>query len=84
MFLCDCCGECCRNLHLSPIYKSLDRGDGICMHLDGDLCSIYSERPLICRVDESYKAFFSERMTLEEYYQKNCEMCDKLKQKRRK
>ena len=84
MFVCECCGECCRNLSLSPIYKHLDRGDGACMYLAGNRCSIYGERPLICRVDESYKVFFSERMTLEEYYQKNYEMCKELKQKRRK
>ncbi len=29
MFKCDCCGECCRNLDKSDLYKELNRGDGV-------------------------------------------------------
>ena len=65
MFKCDKCGECCRNLQLSEIYKDLDSGNGVCKYLKGNLCSIYHERPLKCRVDESYDAFFSETMSRE-------------------
>ena len=54
MFHCDKCGICCRSLRRSPLYRELDRGDGVCRYLDGNLCSIYATRPLLCRVDESY------------------------------
>ena len=79
MFTCSKCGECCRNLDKSEIYKQLDRGDGVCIHLKGNLCGIYENRPLICRVDEAYDAFFSTTMTKEKYYELNYLACDKLK-----
>ena len=43
MFKCDCCGCCCRNLQLSDLYSELDRGDGTCKYLVGNLCSIYEK-----------------------------------------
>lgn len=79
MFPCDQCGACCRNLHLSPLYAELDRGDGVCKYLSGNLCSIYESRPLLCRIDESYEKFFKEVMSLEEYYQLNHDACQLLK-----
>lgn len=79
MFKCDCCGCCCRNLNKSELYAELDRGDGVCKYLKGKLCSIYEKRPLLCRVDECYHKFFSEKMSLEEYYELNENECKKLK-----
>lgn len=83
MFRCNQCGACCRNLKLSPLYAELDRGDGVCKYLWGNLCSIYDERPVLCRVDESFQLFFSDLLTKEEYYRLNHEACDKLKKKDR-
>lgn len=82
MFFCDCCGECCRNLDKSPVYAELDRGDGVCRYLNGNLCSIYENRPLLCRVDECYETFFKDAMSMEEYYKLNYEVCKKLKEMR--
>jgi len=79
MFICDKCGECCRNLDKSPVYAELDSGNGTCKYLDGKLCSVYENRPLLCRVDESYEAFFKNTMNLNEYYRLNYESCIKLK-----
>lgn len=79
MFKCDKCGLCCRNLHKSPIYEKLHNGDGICRFLNGNICSIYETRPLVCRVDEGYDAFFKEQMSYEEYIQRNYECCEILK-----
>lgn len=83
MFQCDQCGLCCKNLRLSPLYEELDRGDGVCKYLKGNLCSIYSKRPLLCRIDESYEVFFKDSLSKEEYYRLNHEMCNKLKIDRR-
>ncbi len=83
MFHCDRCGECCRNLDKSELYKALDRGDGVCKYLKGNLCSIYENRPIMCRVDKCYELFFKSYMTREEYYDKNYEACKWLKEKRR-
>ena len=79
MFQCDKCGMGCRNLDKNELYKELDRGDGVCRHLTGNLCSIYEHRPLLCRVDESYEKLFRGRMSLEEYYELNYSACRVLK-----
>lgn len=79
MFSCDQCGECCRHINLSPLYHSLDRGDGVCRYLSGSMCSIYDTRPLLCRVDESYEAFFAEKLSKEDYYRLNYKVCNKMK-----
>ena len=83
MFHCDKCGECCRNLHKSSIYDHLHDGNGICRYLYGNECSIYENRPLICRIDESYSAFFSEQMTYDEYLQLTYACCKILKNERK-
>ena len=75
MFECDRCGSCCRHLDRSELYKSLDRGDGICRYLSDNKCTIYDQRPLLCRVDEGYEKFFSEIYTKEEYYRLNKQAC---------
>lgn len=82
MLYCDCCGECCRNLGESELYKELDRGDGICRYLDGNLCSIYEKRPLLCRIDECYEQFFKELYTKDEYFYLNFKACMQLKKKK--
>ena len=50
-FKCSGCGECCR--HISEILPDFDTGEGVCCYLSEDgLCSIYEERPIICRVED--------------------------------
>lgn len=84
MFNCDSCGECCKNLNKSSIYDFLHTGDGICLYLVDNLCSIYHDRPLLCRIDESYYSFFEKEMTMEEYYRENEDVCSDLKKIRNK
>lgn len=81
MFTCDKCGLCCKSLAGNPIYKSLDRGDGICKYLEGNICSIYEKRPVLCRVDEVYELLFKDYMSLEDYYERNYNICKVLKTK---
>lgn len=79
MFSCEKCGACCRALNDSAIYASLNRGDGVCKYLNGNLCSIYENRPLLCRIDESYELFWKDMMDLEEYYRENYKACQLIK-----
>lgn len=79
MFNCDRCGACCRALDSSSIYASLNRGDGVCKYLDGNLCSIYENRPLLCRIDESYELLWKDIMDKGTYYRQNYEACKLLK-----
>ena len=78
MFICEKCGCCCRNLDKSDIYEILDRGDGTCKYLKGNICSIYDSRPLLCRGDEAYERYFKAIMSREVYYKRNKEMCQKM------
>ena len=57
-------------------------GTGKCRFLDGNLCSIYNDRPLICRVDDAYEAYFKDVMSKDEYYQENYRTCVYLKNRR--
>ena len=79
MFKCDRCGECCKKLNKSPVYDELHNGDGVCRYLVGNLCSIYEDRPLLCRIDESYEILFKEQMDKSKYYELNYKFCNKLK-----
>lgn len=79
MFKCDGCGECCRHLDRSELYTELDRGDGVCKFLSGNLCTIYKDRPILCNIDKSYELYFSNMYDKETYYQMNYEACEKLK-----
>ncbi len=83
MFKCDKCGECCRNLNKSSLYNALHDGNGVCRHLKGNICTIYEQRPLICRVDECYEIFFKDKMEYEVYLQLNYKYCEEIKRLRR-
>lgn len=83
MFKCNKCGQCCRNLNLNSVYKELHNGDGICIWLnEKNECSIYDNRPLLCRIDEGYNKFFKDSMTIEEYYYENYKVCKMLRRRK--
>lgn len=81
-FYCDCCGACCSHLEqFAGLFDDLDRGDGVCRFYDpqSKLCSIYEKRPLKCRVEEGYKAFFAGAVSYEEYLAGTYKACRALK-----
>jgi Fe-S-cluster containining protein len=80
-FPCNRCGACCRNVHLAVETQSLDRGDGCCQHYDDNtqLCSIYADRPSICRVDEQYTLNYQPLLTWEAFIEINMKACSQLK-----
>lgn len=79
-FPCTRCGACCRNVHLAVETKALDRGDGSCIHYDDatKLCSIYYQRPAVCRVDVQFHEYYSQIMTWESFCALNLEACKQL------
>ncbi|WP_447785728.1 YkgJ family cysteine cluster protein [Pseudomonas germanica] len=82
MFPCTKCGLCCRNLDKSPLYASLDRGDGVCVNFEESthLCRIYDTRPLICRIDDFYDQHLAGTMCLEDYHAANAHACKEMQQ----
>ena len=81
MYKCEKCGACCRNISKSNLYQKLDRGDGVCKYLRDNLCEIYNNRPVLCRIDECFELYFSKRMSQEQYYKLNRIMCKNLQNK---
>lgn len=77
-FNCLKCGECCRHIDLVPELSDFDRGDGVCKHLSGNLCSIYEHRPDICNVEVMYHKVYSKKYTKQEFLKINEEMCKRL------
>ena len=82
-FPCTRCGLCCQHIQHVPQLNEFHSGDGVCRHyINGEGCSIYEQRPMVCRIDEGYQQFFSEQFTLTEFYQKNAEVCNQLQSER--
>ena len=80
-FPCTQCGQCCKNIKDIVQLADYHTGSGICVHYeDGIGCNIYNTRPDVCRIDEGYKNFFSDKIGLSDYYQKNAEVCNQLQE----
>lgn len=79
-FPCTACGECCRRVNTSPFTAELDRGDGTCRHFDDmtKLCSIYNDRPLICRIEDFYIENLTSQFSWQEFVELNLEVCRDL------
>jgi hypothetical protein len=74
-FPCNKCGFCCKKIASCGIETGLDRGDGVCKHLNANnLCSIYENRPYFCRIDDYYNEY-KNFLTREEYNQINIQYC---------
>lgn len=80
-FPCTSCGKCCQQVSLSSQTAYLDRGDGTCQYFDDmeKLCTIYDERPLVCRVEGYYKKYLSQQYEWDDFVRINLEFCEKLK-----
>ena len=62
-FHCDRCGACCLQLsRFGDLYAFLDDGSGVCRHYDREkrACTIYAQRPLLCRVEDGYRTWFAD------------------------
>ncbi|MEL0578325.1 YkgJ family cysteine cluster protein [Pectobacterium punjabense] len=79
-FPCTQCGLCCQRVSLAQETRDLDRGDGTCKHYDSASkgCSIYDERPDICRVDLQYQLNYARFYSWEEFVALNLAVCRKL------
>lgn len=79
-FPCNQCGLCCQHVHLAEETRFLDRGDGTCRHYDtaSKGCSIYAERPDICRVDRQYELNYAQQYTWEDFVTQNRQACELL------
>ncbi len=80
-FPCSKCGECCKNIKGISLLDSYHSGDGICYFFSVQKgCLIYKERPDVCRIDDGFIKFFSNQLSLDDYYRKNALMCNQLQE----
>lgn len=77
-FPCIQCGLCCRKSGDVPQLSFLMGSNGYCRYLDGNKCSIYTKRPLICNIEAMYDKYFFNVMTEDEFIRRNLEVCYKL------
>ncbi|PJG83341.1 YkgJ family cysteine cluster protein [Caviibacterium pharyngocola] len=79
-FPCTACGKCCQRVNNSEQTAFLDRGDGVCKHFDMEtkLCSIYETRPLVCRVEDYYKAHLAHLYSWDDFVEMNIQICNRL------
>lgn len=79
-FPCNSCGKCCRRIDQSSETAWLDRGDGVCRNFDesSKQCLIYSERPLVCRVEEYYVKHLADQFSWDDFLKINLEICSNL------
>lgn len=82
MFLCQKCGTCCRNIGGIEALRDFDNGNGECIHLIDNRCSIYSARPDICNVDKMYTMYYSQLLSREEYYRLNYRGCMEIRKEK--
>lgn len=81
-FPCTACGQCCRRVSESPQTAFLDSGNGVCRHFNEQShnCAIYADRPLVCRVEDYYRANLAEVIPWDEFVKINVEICLRLQQ----
>ena len=77
-FLCSSCGACCRAAgkmdgakYGLPINK-----DGSCANLKGNICSIYEDRPDMCKVSKMHNK--SILQTKKQYFKEVTKICHEL------
>jgi len=82
MFPCTSCGLCCQNISNIKELERYDLGNGICKYFDSisNLCTIYENRPDICRVDKMFDLVYSKEFTQEEFYIGNAKVCNDLQE----
>jgi Fe-S-cluster containining protein len=87
-FNCTGCGECCR--HIDNLYNNKPKPlwlqkliasfpythiNGVCEKLVDGKCSVYEDRPVLCRVDQvfDYQNKFTSRTKFYNHEYKDCE-----------
>jgi Fe-S-cluster containining protein len=80
-FPCNRCGACCRHVDIAEETRFLDRGDGVCSNFDvtNSICSIYSTRPAVCRVDDQFRVNYHHQYTWDNFVELNLIACEQIR-----
>jgi len=79
---CTSCGLCCQHISNVPELIDFDLGNGTCKHYNhiDKSCSIYDNRPDICRVDIMYYNRYHKDFSKNEYIESNAMICNSLQE----
>jgi hypothetical protein len=76
-FPCTKCGACCKNV--SGLGLPVKAGTAECIALGPDNeCTVYEQRPILCRVDKIYDRMFSASMTEKDFFKMTADACNRL------
>jgi Fe-S-cluster containining protein len=75
---CSKCGLCCKHAGQVTGFPEETDEKGCCVHLKDNKCSIYENRPLICRVDDFYEVVKSKFENKDQYIAMNITVCNTL------
>ena len=78
-FPCSQCGLCCQHIDKVAQLHDYQLASGNCrFYAEGVGCTIYENRPVVCKVDVGYEKFFSTIISKKDYYKENANTCNKL------
>lgn len=59
--------------------EDFDSGDGTCKYLRKNLCTVFEQRPNICRTEYMFRKYYSKTMTYAEFETKSLDACMQIK-----
>lgn len=69
------------NILLREFPFKTDNNIGTCEKLGEDgLCTVYEDRPTICRINDFYTRYKNDKQTLEQYHEEVHQACEKLRE----
>jgi uncharacterized protein len=80
-FPCNSCGLCCQHISGIKELEHFDNGQGVCIHLKNHQCSIYENRPDVCRVDVMYERYYKQLFSWDDFVKENVNVCKGLQEK---
>lgn len=66
---CTRCGECCRHISGIEELKDFDSENGVCKFLDGNICRIFDNRPIVCNAERFYSERLSDKLTKDDFFE---------------
>ena len=79
-FPCTKCGLCCMRAGTVENFPLEVDHNGVCSKYDKEKkeCTIYKDRPMVCRIDDHYDKYLSANVDRNYWYHYNAQMCNKL------
>ena len=79
-FPCTKCGLCCMRAGALEDFPHEVDYNGVCSKYDRENkeCTIYEDRPMICRIDDYHTKYLSANIDINIWHYHNAQMCNKM------